>query len=74
LSGTYFVLAINTVNGSGGAHAAQMFAAEANVPVYKKLGVGANYRLFQRNSFYVSQPDTFTRYPETRVYLTWRLE
>jgi len=74
LSAAYTVLAINTVNGSGGAHVAQAFAAEGNVPLFKKLGAGASYRLFQRNSFYVSEPDTFTRYPETRVYLIWRLK
>ena len=74
LNATYAVFAIKTVNGSGGSHAAQFFNAEGGVPIGRRLGVGAGYRLFQRNSFYEREPDTFTRYPEARIYLIWRLE
>ena len=74
LNAVYAVFAINTVNGSGGSHVAQVAAFEANAPLSRKIGLGASYRLFQRNSFYVTQPDTFTRYPEARVYMIWRLE
>ena len=74
LSAAYAVFAINTVNGSGGSHVAQLTVVEGNAPLFRKLGLGASFRLFQRNSFYVTQPDTFTRYPEARVYMIWRLE
>jgi hypothetical protein len=74
LNAVYAIFAIKTVNGSGGAHAAQMFTVEGNAPLGRKLGLGSSFRYFQRNSFYVSEPDTFTRYPEARVYMIWRLE
>jgi hypothetical protein len=60
---------LKAVNGSGGSHAIQMFQALGAWPFTRNLSAGAQFSLFVRNSFYEINPDTFTKYPESRVFL-----
>jgi len=60
---------LKAVNGSGGNHAVQMFQALGSWPLSRRLSAGALVSFFVRNSFYEINPDTFTKYPESRVFL-----
>ena len=60
---------INAVNGSGGSHVVQMVQGRLAWPLTKRFSAGGSYSLFMRNSYYPTDPDTYTRYPESRIFL-----
>jgi hypothetical protein len=60
---------LKAVNGSGGSHAIQMFQALGAWPLTRRISAGGSFAMFVRNSFYEINPDTFTKYPESRVFL-----
>jgi hypothetical protein len=60
---------INAVNGSGADHVVHMFQGRAAWPLTRRFSAGASISTFVRNSYYAGNPDTFTRYPESRVFL-----
>ena len=60
---------INAVNGSGGSHVVQMVQGRLAWPLTKRFSAGGSYSLFMRNSYYTADADTYTRYPESRIFL-----
>ena len=60
---------INAVNGSGADHVVQMFQGRASWPLTRRFSAGASFSAFVRNSYYELEADTFTKYPESRVFL-----
>jgi hypothetical protein len=60
---------INAVNGSDATHTVQMVQSRFSWPLTKRLSAGGSYSLFIRNSYYKAEPDTYTQYPESRVFL-----
>lgn len=70
---SYVMLWQHTLNGAAGDHILQLGAAQAFVPVYKKLGVGATMIVNARDSYYRDYPDVFWRNPEFRAYVAWQM-
>jgi len=60
---------IKAVNGSGGYHVLQMLQTRVAWPLTRRLSAGASLSAFIRNSYYTLEPDTFTRYPESRIFV-----
>jgi hypothetical protein len=60
---------VSAVNGSGGGHTVQMVQGRLAWPLTKRFSAGGSYSLFMRNSYYPTEPDTYTRYPESRIFL-----
>ena len=65
----YYSSFINAVNGSGGSHVVQMFQMRGAWPLTRRLSAGGSLSVFTRNSYYKVEPDMYTRYPESRVFL-----
>jgi hypothetical protein len=63
---------IKSVNGSDATHYVDMLQARAEIPIGKTFGAGGSFSLFTRNSKYPTAPDSYTRYPESRVYMSYR--
>jgi hypothetical protein len=60
---------INAVNGSDASHTIQMFQTRFSWPLTARLSAGGSYSLFIRNSYYQVEADTYTTYPESRVFV-----
>jgi hypothetical protein len=60
---------LNAVNGSGANHVVQMIQGRLAWPLTNRLSVGGSYSLFIRSSYYPTESDTYTQYPESRVFL-----
>jgi len=60
---------LNAVNGSDASHTVQMIQSRLSWPLTKRLSAGGSYSLFIRNSYYKVEADTYTKYPESRVFL-----
>jgi hypothetical protein len=76
----YYATYINTLNGSvtNGSdawHLIHSFLARLDVPVGDAWGVGADYELFLRNSYYSADDfeNTVQKSPQFRVFATWKL-
>jgi hypothetical protein len=63
---------IKSVNGSDATHYVDMLQARGEIPIGKTFGAGGSFTLFTRNSKYPTAPDSYTRYPESRVYMSYR--
>jgi hypothetical protein len=60
---------VNAVNGSDASHTVQMLQTRFSWPLTRRLSAGGSYSLFIRNSYYKVEPDTYTQYPESRVFV-----
>jgi len=63
---------INSVNGSDATHYVDMLQARAQFPIGRTFAAGGSFTVFTRNSEYPAAPSAFTRYPESRVFLSYR--
>jgi hypothetical protein len=63
---------IKSVNGSDATHYVDMLQARGEIPIGRTFGAGGSFTLFTRNSKYPTAPDSYTRYPESRVYMSYR--
>ncbi len=63
---------INSVNGSDATHYVDMLQARAQFPIGRTFAAGGSFTVFTRNSKYPAAPAAFTRYPESRVFLSYR--
>ena len=63
---------INSVNGSDATHYVDMLQARAQFPIGRTFAAGGSFTVFTRNSEYPAAPSVFTRYPESRVFLSYR--
>jgi hypothetical protein len=63
---------INSVNGSDATHYVDMLQARGEFPIGKTFGAGGSFTLFTRTSKYPAAPDSYTKYPESRVFLSYR--
>ncbi len=77
---TYRATYINTVNGSvtNGSdawHVVHMAGVKVLVPVSEMWGIGADWKLFLRNSYYSPEEfeDTVQRSPQVRLYVSWKV-
>jgi hypothetical protein len=71
----YGLYYIHTVNGSGGQHLAQFISGQLAFPLFRGTGVGVAGALYLRNSYYPDPlADTFTKHPELRCFLSWRID
>jgi hypothetical protein len=64
---------IHTVSGADGSHLAQFAFINSSIPVWGTLGIGADASVSLRNSYFIKFPDSRTRNPQLRFYLTWWL-
>ncbi len=67
----YEGLGIHTVSGADGNHIIQAGWLRVAWPVFKKWGVGADYFVFLRDSYFKSFPDVTQRNPQLRLFATW---
>ena len=67
----YEGLLLHTVSGSDGDHVIQMTGLRAAWPVYRRLGIGAGYFVFLRDSYFRRFPDVSQRNPQLRIFATW---
>jgi hypothetical protein len=63
---------INSVNGSDATHYVDMLQARAQFPIGRTFAAGGSFTVFTRNSEYPAAPAVHTRYPESRVFLSYR--
>ena len=63
---------INSVNGSDATHYVDMLQARAQFPIGRTFAAGGSFTLFTRTSKYPAAPDSYTKYPESRVFLSYR--
>ena len=70
----YSVDWIHTVSGADGEHVAQLAFIGSSIPIRGTLGIGADASVSLRNSYFRKFPDSDTRNPQLRFYLTWWLQ
>jgi hypothetical protein len=63
---------VKSVNGSDATHYVDILQARGEFPIGKTFGAGGSFSLFTRNSKYLTAPHSYTRYPESRVFLSYR--
>jgi len=68
--GYHFIWQRN-INGALGDHILQFLTARASWAFWNGVGVGAEYLLYTRDSFYREFPDVFRRNSQARLYAMW---
>jgi hypothetical protein len=62
---------VHTINGTISEHYTRVTNVRIDLPLRDFLGVGANYTLFERESYYENYEDVKARNPELLLYLAW---
>jgi len=66
----YLVNWSRTLSGAAGSHVVQFLSARAQIPVFRSLGVGIDWSLGTRDSFYRDHPNVAQNGNQARLFLT----
>lgn len=59
-----------TLSGAAGSHLVQFVSARTQVPIFRSLGIGADWVLASRNSHYRDHPNVSINDSQVRIFLT----
>jgi hypothetical protein len=65
---------VHTLNGTAGEHHLSITRVQLDVPIRQGLGLGAQYVLYLAENDYTDFPDTHTRSPELRGFVSFPLQ